>query len=263
MRRGKSYSKRALSTPSPPSVAPSHTQLSPCASCNSGGSSGLAEVGGDDLINATLNFSTDYQMVAGTIMHELGHNLGLRHGGNENQNYKPNYNSVMSYQYQFVGVDTNCTVIGDGLLDYSHGTRPDLNENALDEADGICEDTAPQDNPLWGADWNYDVYQTATGATNIDGKWLDSGSGNCRLYGVFCVVPTSFYNDNHTVLTDYDDWANLVYTGTSDSDGIGTMREVISEADAEDVMIPDVERADPIDEPLTPNQISTLHPGNE
>jgi hypothetical protein len=50
-------------------------------SYNFGSSSGLAQLPGDDLINATGNWSSDYQQVAGTIMHELGHNLGLRHGG--------------------------------------------------------------------------------------------------------------------------------------------------------------------------------------
>jgi hypothetical protein len=40
-------------------------------------------------------------------MHELGHNLGLRHGGDEDsgddlegwKNNKPNYRSVMNYLY--------------------------------------------------------------------------------------------------------------------------------------------------------------------
>ncbi len=30
-------------------------------------------------------------------MHELGHNLGLRHGGMDDLNCKPNYLSVMNY----------------------------------------------------------------------------------------------------------------------------------------------------------------------
>ena len=37
---------------------------------------------------------------AGTFMHELGHNLGLHHGGQEDTNYKPNYLSVMNYLFQ-------------------------------------------------------------------------------------------------------------------------------------------------------------------
>ncbi|NTX17293.1 hypothetical protein HUA74_44360 [Myxococcus sp. CA051A] len=54
--------------------------------------------------------------VAGTLMHELGHNIGLDHGGNDGANYKPNYLSIMNYEYQFHGfvIDN----IG-GVLDYS------------------------------------------------------------------------------------------------------------------------------------------------
>ncbi len=42
---------------------------------------------------------------AGTFMHELGHNLGLQHGGGlfgfgDDTNYKPNYLSVMNYYNQ-------------------------------------------------------------------------------------------------------------------------------------------------------------------
>ena len=37
-------------------------------------------------------------------MHELGHNLGLRHGGGDDVNYKPNYLSIMNYAFQFAGL---------------------------------------------------------------------------------------------------------------------------------------------------------------
>src|SRR5205823_6753560 len=36
---------------------------------------------------------------AGAFMHELGHNLGLHHGGGDDINYKPNYHSVMNYTW--------------------------------------------------------------------------------------------------------------------------------------------------------------------
>lgn len=60
---------------------------------------------------------------------ELGHNLFLFHGGNEDCNYKPNYNSVMNYACQFSGIDNNCTPPGNGVLNYSSGNRIDLDEN--------------------------------------------------------------------------------------------------------------------------------------
>ena len=50
----------------------------------------------------------------GTFMHELGHNLGLNHGGikNDQNNCKPNLLSVMNYAYQFGDLTPN-------QLDYS------------------------------------------------------------------------------------------------------------------------------------------------
>jgi hypothetical protein len=42
--------------------------------------------------------------VAGTFMHELGHTLGLLHGGNKDEERRANYYSVMSYAYQITGV---------------------------------------------------------------------------------------------------------------------------------------------------------------
>ena len=100
-------------------------------------SSGQAEMPGDDLI-VSLACSRSTSNVANTILHEIGHNFGLHHGGNVACNYKPNYTSVMNYRYQFPGIDTNCTVPGDGLPSYSIGSRADLDENALNELAGIC-----------------------------------------------------------------------------------------------------------------------------
>lgn len=38
-------------------------------------------------------------------MHELGHNLGLKHGGADLCiNYKPHYLSIMNYTYQANGI---------------------------------------------------------------------------------------------------------------------------------------------------------------
>ncbi len=68
---------------------------------------GGGEVGGNDFI--------DFNGDGGTIMHELGHNLLLRHGGNNDENCKPNYVSVMNYDNQF-----GITRVGGGaILDFS------------------------------------------------------------------------------------------------------------------------------------------------
>lgn len=145
-------------------------------------SSGQAEINGDDLIVSLYCANTDVN-VANTIVHELGHNLSLRHGGFEDQNYKPNYNSVMNYLYQFPGVDTDCTPPGNGLLTYSTGSRPALNETSLDEGQGVC---GSPPGPPW--DWNGNGVATDVGlALNVNAS---NGPGL-------------------SVLLDYDDWANV------------------------------------------------------
>jgi hypothetical protein len=73
---------------------------------------------------------------AAVLMHELGHSLGLRHGGTENRNYKPNYFSIMNYSYAWA------TVIQDRKLDYSRVKVGDLDEQVLDEASGVAGPTA-------------------------------------------------------------------------------------------------------------------------
>ncbi len=68
---------------------------------------------------------------AGTLMHELGHNLGLSHAGLFRvPNCEPNYPSVMNYLYQTRGlIDAG----GNPHIDYSYGSLPGLEENNLSE----------------------------------------------------------------------------------------------------------------------------------
>ena len=104
------------------------------------GQSGIAEVSGNDFIVSLGSRFQDLQHdpsffdVGTTFMHELGHNLGLRHGGGidtpcttvgdacphgglctqtevgnycfqgDDTNAKPNYLSVMNYRYEFTGI---------------------------------------------------------------------------------------------------------------------------------------------------------------
>jgi hypothetical protein len=117
-------------------------------------SSGYAEFLGDDLLVSLQCVASADNLVANTVLHELGHNFNLRHGGDfDLPNFKPNYNSVMNYLYQFTGIDTDCDGVGDGILDFSHGTNADLDEANLDESVGICDGV-----PI---DWNGDGEITA------------------------------------------------------------------------------------------------------
>ncbi|RDX37025.1 hypothetical protein DZA50_03150 [Kangiella sp. HD9-110m-PIT-SAG07] len=56
------------------------------------------------------------QQQAGTLMHEFGHNLGLKHGGNDHINNEINYLSVMNYNYQMPGLTVNGNA---GVVDFS------------------------------------------------------------------------------------------------------------------------------------------------
>ena len=77
---------------------------------------------------------------AGTFMHELGHTLGLQHGGNDDINKKPNYLSVMNYAFQMEGIPRR----PDGKrrrFDYSTAPLPNLDETMLTEVKGITGPT--------------------------------------------------------------------------------------------------------------------------
>jgi hypothetical protein len=70
--------------------------------------------------------------LADIFFHELGHNLGLHHGGADDVNYKPNYVSSMNYLYPLKAKPR---------LDYSRAVLPQpsgvLDELALVEVDGL------------------------------------------------------------------------------------------------------------------------------
>ena len=103
-----------------------------------GTGSGISDVGGADSLISLGSWGVDGQGVnvqAGTFMHELGHSLGLTHGGiyydtpgsyvaTIEPNCKANYQSVMSYLFQ---VD----LLDNGVLDYSEQGLRSLNENSL------------------------------------------------------------------------------------------------------------------------------------
>lgn len=82
----------------------------------------------------------------GTYMHELGHTLGLAHGGSlwldekndedVEKNYKPNYHSVMNYLWQ-TPCEVNDRWYQGWTLDYSAAQWPKLKEATFDEWKGV------------------------------------------------------------------------------------------------------------------------------
>jgi len=70
----------------------------------------------------------------GTFIHELGHNLNLKHGGTDEFNGKPQYYSVMNYNYQLTGIPK---ADGTRYFGYLQQDMPTLNEWVLDERKGF------------------------------------------------------------------------------------------------------------------------------
>jgi Bacterial TSP3 repeat len=183
---------------------------------DSGTSSGISRgIPAHDLL-VTLGawstpFGTQLQQ-AGTIMHELGHNLGLQHGGNEGRNFKPNYLSLMNYRYQVVGLFKNGV---DGVLDYSRLQIGTVTENALVENNGM-----PAVSPT-----------TSTLLSQYGAKFT-TGLVNGTVNGPLDFNANGIYNTT-TVTVDLDgngstadsfnpsqnDWNALVFTGSSSGGG--------------------------------------------
>jgi Kelch motif len=81
-----------------------------CSALPDATSTGSSDLPGDDTIISfgpfiDANDPIGIELWASTIMHELGHNFGLKHGAeNACVNLKPNYMSIMNYTYQLNGI---------------------------------------------------------------------------------------------------------------------------------------------------------------
>jgi probable HAF family extracellular repeat protein len=184
------------------------------------GATGISEISGNDFFIA-LGDVTDsgmraaggrsdvnearIEVEAGVFMHELGHTLGLHHGGWDENNCKPNYFSVMNYAFTTPALNPHRP------LDFSRTPLAMLDENALDESTGVGGQFGQVTinpyfhNSVWypdvafadgrPIDWNDDLALNAGVAAEINA--LDAFQG-CRTEVL-------------TVLTGFDDWNNLQY----------------------------------------------------
>lgn len=117
---------------------------------------------------------------AGTFMHELGHNLGLRHGGTDDEGYKPNFISVMNYLFQTNWIRYEGK---NSLLDYSSLDLGPLDERHLDEHSGLVQVTGSRSLYKYGTSWFNaagELRHTDSVARPID--W--SGNGAASQTGV-------------------------------------------------------------------------------
>jgi hypothetical protein len=181
----------------------------------------------------------DYEQ-GGTLMHELGHSLGLTHGGRYyasgsatasfEPNCKPNYQSVMSYLFQVDGIQSDSQ--GDLTLDYSDRVLDSLDENSLSEP-GL---TGPEGLLYQYTKWfspSSPVSGTNTlpATSHCDGTPISSTDFNQTMYEtegpaypIAWSAPQDInFDGSISVLDGYSDWDNidLRQIGASGNDNIG------------------------------------------
>lgn len=143
----------------------------------------------------------------GTYMHELGHNLGLTHGGftDDHVNYKPNHLSIMSYSFQTVGVWRDSA----RRWDYQRTNVDALNETALNETIGLTNGGTSLS--TYGVRYycpNGTFTEDFTAAT-ID--WNCNGSAN----NLSVSVDTNKDTYKNTLHSTHNQWTHIIYNGGS------------------------------------------------
>jgi hypothetical protein len=137
-----------------------------------------------------------------SFMHELGHALGLGHGGIDSINYKPNYLSVMNYAFSATGI---FQVGGGSRIDYSHQALPTLDETALSETAGVGGGTDwtrfydPTDTPRFaaanaGIDWNWSTQGRPPFEPKVSADI--NGDSTCVRFGLDGTSDTTLAGDD-------------------------------------------------------------------
>jgi len=172
------------------------------------GTGGQGEIGGNDFI--------EYNHDGGTIMHELGHTLGLRHGGHSDHNCKPNYISVMNYNYQF-GIPR---FGASAVIDYAPVRLPGGGRAAAPLGD-LPEDSLDEQAVLDPSDSASMVVYTGDGGVNLQspvGQPIDwDGDGKIDGFNVQANIDDDGNNgpaacdngDDDIVLHGSEDWSRI------------------------------------------------------
>jgi uncharacterized repeat protein (TIGR01451 family) len=233
-----------------------HYMISAPSLAGLGTTSGCSELPGNDLAVAlgTWNLLTAPEVAPsweGTIMHELGHNLGLRHGGGAaidtdasnaklSANCKPNYLSVMSYAMQ---MPDHPIPLANWKLDYSRLQLPTLTEGGLSEAVGVFG-TAANQTALTGFFTAFGAptknggvlvsIPTASGPINFNGDRTDpsfeivSDNANNLGTGTGC-------DGSGVTLAGWNDWANLIYAFQTSVDFADGLHQTVNTPDNREI----------------------------
>ena len=205
-------------------------------------SSGVAEIFGNDMMVTLGGWSAasiddaggQREAEAATFMHELGHNLGLGHGGADSTNCKPNYLSVMNYALSFMSLDPTRP------LDYSPEALGPLDEFDLSEADGIGGPAGR--NTVFGVGGEARVSPADQGIDwNDDGDPFDVVTADINFITYPCNVEAE-----DELLEGHDDWSNLVYEFQSRPSFVGGVH-VVPEGDPDVTSDQTVQAAESVD----------------
>jgi hypothetical protein len=154
--------------------------------------------------------ATDATSQAANLMHELGHNLWLGHGGGDGINKKPNYLSVMNYHFSHTGVPG----LGVTYSNWGDDTFYMLDENSLSEPDGVLVKSGENflATKYMCSSWN--IPRTKTIAVGQPVDW------NCQNKVEQGRVKADINGDGKfNQLTPYDDWSNLSIVSNEDNIG--------------------------------------------
>jgi hypothetical protein len=191
--------------------------------------SGVADFPGGDVLVTLGGFNnsqgepigTDY-MQAATVMHELGHNFELTHGGvrtfPRESNCKPNHLSIMNYLFQLRGLFDSPNPDALPVVDFSGQSLNDLLESALGEALGLGG------TPDYRSAWYAPVASAGGEAVtkHCDGSPILDGAQLRRVDGTEVGGPINWNGDNDTTDVvngqdiNFDGSTNGLFRGSND-----------------------------------------------
>lgn len=187
------------------------------------------------------------KMQAGTFMHELGHNLGLHHGGQIDENRVPNYLSVMNYSFQFTGLRTSPA--GVDYSRYGDSSIPTLDENDLDENTGfgvgVPLAAATQTTLVWCPSH---IFETVLMSGPVDFDCNGTSNESHVSSDIHKASESPAPYNTKGKLVSYEDWHSLWYRGGAvGGNGLGaTLPETTEDdepamstlAEAADALVP-------------------------
>jgi len=201
--------------------------------------SGISEMPGNDAMISLGSFDGmvgNPNQQKATLLHEIGHNINLDHGGHDPYSCKPNYLSVMNPLFQFDSFGTNRP------LDFSRSQLSQLDETALSEPVGIAASTPAGLNTTYGPVSPL-VRTTGQGFDwNRDGSIAGTVAADINYFSIISDCPSS----PGQTLTGFKDWdynaiilSPLGHGTNSMEDGVdyNRVQDIVNDGDTHNVTV--------------------------